>query len=348
MRRRANQAITTAMDLGLNRLGAAATEAQRRAWWSAMFMLILSSIDHETPPINSLGDQRITTPYPSFHNQPELWPLLLQAGAAILSVSQTLRNHNAHSTVEPSSSSNISAKITQLDSNLSKLTRKLDRSPQLESGISVDTQGLRTMWAIAQALAYSARVRLHRVRVFTDIPLYINNHCDLISYQETRNPSQTLSSGIFTSSVFPFTEAQSSLICLKASLAMVRAYERVAIFAEGGPTVTSRATTTPPQAHIVLPFFMCGAMQASYVLLITHYRLQVSLRSKDQGSTYSHLLHHPEPGFEVQDTERLLRELRQGIDSVLRVVRLATMFEGIRGMGEEIQAAYHGVCAGDF
>ncbi|KAI9045596.1 fungal specific transcription factor domain-containing protein [Aspergillus affinis] len=208
MRSRANQAITAAIDLGLHSLGAAATEAQRRAWWSA------------------------------------LWPLLLQAEAAILSVSQILRNHSTHSTAESSSSPNISARITQ------------------------------------------------------------------------------------------------------PSLAMARAYERVAIFAEGGPTITACTTISPPQPHIVLPFFMCGALQASYVLLMTHYRLREALRS--EVSTYRHLLHQPEPGFEVQDTERLLRELRQGIDSILRVMGLAIMFEGVGGMGGEIQAAYHGVCAGEF
>ena len=36
MRSRANQALTTAMDLSLHNLGAKATEAQRRTWWSTV------------------------------------------------------------------------------------------------------------------------------------------------------------------------------------------------------------------------------------------------------------------------------------------------------------------------
>ena len=36
MRTRANQAITTAMDLGLHSLDSSASEAHRRAWWSAV------------------------------------------------------------------------------------------------------------------------------------------------------------------------------------------------------------------------------------------------------------------------------------------------------------------------
>lgn len=36
MRSRANQALTAAMDLSLHNMGAKATEAQRRTWWSAL------------------------------------------------------------------------------------------------------------------------------------------------------------------------------------------------------------------------------------------------------------------------------------------------------------------------
>ncbi|RAH87435.1 hypothetical protein BO86DRAFT_3144 [Aspergillus japonicus CBS 114.51] len=155
MRRRANQAITTAMDLRLHSLGAAATEAQRRAWWGAMFILYLSSIDQDVLPIITLDDPRITTPYPAIHNHSEPWPLLLQAEAIILSVSQTLYNRRRPPALAGTAPSQLTAAITRLDANILELTRKLDRSPRPSSRTGVEAQALLTTWAIAQSLVYS-------------------------------------------------------------------------------------------------------------------------------------------------------------------------------------------------
>lgn len=40
MHSRANQALTTAMDCSLHKLGGIASEAQRRAWWTTVRLLI--------------------------------------------------------------------------------------------------------------------------------------------------------------------------------------------------------------------------------------------------------------------------------------------------------------------
>lgn len=172
-----------------------------------------------------------------------------------------------------------------------------------------------------------------------DIPLFLNKHCDIAAIQR-RDTAHLLSEQRFES-IFPFTEQQSSVICLKSSLAIVRAFEGLASpdqlrYPIGGPPATD---TTSPETALILPFFMCGAMQGSYILLMTHYRLRAALLS-DQVSIYHHLLHQPDPASEIPDAERLLRELRQGIESILGSVRLTTMFEGVGGMSHEIQAAY--------
>lgn len=77
---------------------------------------------------------------------------------------------------------------------------------------------------------------------------------------------------------------------------------------------------------------------------MTHYQLRAALLS-DQVSNHYYLLHHPEPGSEIQDAERLLRELRRGIESILGSMKLAATFEGVAGIGHEIHAAYQSVFA---
>ncbi|PYI12598.1 hypothetical protein BO78DRAFT_465738 [Aspergillus sclerotiicarbonarius CBS 121057] len=334
MRSRANQAITAAMDLSLHNSGPTATEAQRRAWWSAMFVLYLSSVDQQVSPIITLDDQRITTPYPSFRVSSEPWPLLLQAEQAIISVSEAINDCGTQSTMAVAS---VSERILRLDSEISTLLRDLDCSPQLELRTGADARAMQDMRTIARVLTHSARLRLHRFRAFMDIPLFLNKHCDIAAIQK-RDAAHPLSGPRFES-VFPFTEQQSSLICLKSSLAIARAYEDLAAPDRSrSPSGTPALDTTAETGHI-LPFFMCGAMQGSYVLLMTYYRLRAALLS-DQVSIYHHLLHQPEPESEMQDAERLLRELRQGIESILGSVRLTTIFEGVGGMNHEIQAAY--------
>ncbi|PWY83155.1 hypothetical protein BO94DRAFT_625532 [Aspergillus sclerotioniger CBS 115572] len=330
MRSRANQAITAAMDLGLHNSGPTATESQRRAWWSAMFVLYLSSADQQVSPIITLDDQKITTPYPSFRVSSEPWPLILQAEQAIICVSEAINDCGAQSTMAVAS---VSEKILQLDSQISALLRDLDCSLQLELRTGADARAMQVMRIVARVLTHSARLRLHRFRAFMDIPLFLNKHCDIAAIQR-RDAANPLSKQRFESA-FPFTEQQSSVICLKSSLSVVRAFEDLASPDQSRCPIGG----TPVADALILPFFMCGAMQGSYVLLMTHYRLRAALLS-DQVSIYHHLLHQPEPASEIQDAERLLRELRQGIESILGSVRLTTMFEGVGGMSHEIQAAY--------
>ncbi|GKZ19558.1 hypothetical protein AbraCBS73388_004367 [Aspergillus brasiliensis] len=340
MRSRANQAVTAAMDLGLHSLGPSATEAQRRAWWSVMVVLYLSSVDQQVSPVITLDDPRITTPYPSFRVTSDPWPLLLHAEKAIISVWGTMndRETNPSLTVVPS---NISEKILQLDSEICTVMRQLDCSPQVGPRTGPDAHATRTMWTIARILIHMARVRLHRYRAFMDIPLFLDKHCDIAAIQDNRELAQFRLQPSFESA-FPFAEQQSSLICLKSALALARAFESLASPGSKypiGSVLATQATNSPATTHIV-PYFACGAMQGSYVLLMIHYQLDAALLS-NQVSSYRHLLHRPEPTSEVQDAERLLRELRQGVESILGSMTSANMFEGVSGMRQEIQAVYH-------
>lgn len=179
-----------------------------------------------------------------------------------------------------------------------------------------------------------------------DLPIFLDKHCGLAAIQnltDTTAPPQS-ACPMTIGSLFPFDQQHSSLTCLKSALAIARAFEDIA-----SPSSShnhfhpSQETLEPPsdmsQAPSILPFFSCAAMQSSYVLFMSHYRLRAALLS-DQVSNHYYLLHHPEPGSEIQDAERLLRELRRGIESILGSMKLTVTFEGVAGMGHEIHAAY--------
>jgi hypothetical protein len=66
--------------------------------------------------------------------------------------------------------------------------------------------------------------------------------------------------------------------------------------------------------------------------------LRAALESGNIASCYC-LLDHPEADSEVQDVERLMCEIRQGLKSILGALRGAQMFEGVSDMSKEIHIA---------
>lgn len=80
-------------------------------------------------------------------------------------------------------------------------------------------------------------------------------------------------------------------------------------------------------------------MQSFYALTMLLRRVRTSLSSGDLQACY-HLLSQPEPGSEVQDAERLVEELRNGLESLSASMRADVAFEGVVGMVQEIE----GVC----
>lgn len=177
-----------------------------------------------------------------------------------------------------------------------------------------------------------------------DIPLFLNKYCDLAAIQEMMEATSAFDSRRPPNldSIFPFTEQDSSLVCLKSAQLISRTLEDIPIanpylhpFVVTGRKPTGVTGKTP----YMLPFFMCAAMQGSYVLLMLHYRLRAALESKHL-SMYYYLLHSPQTDSESQDAERLLRELRQGMESIVGAVKLANMFEGVGSMSQEIYIAY--------
>ncbi|KAJ5544029.1 hypothetical protein N7494_005308 [Penicillium frequentans] len=344
MRNRANRAITTAMDISLHNLGTVASEAQRRAWWSVVCVHFLSSILQLTRPIITMSDPIITTPFPIFNVGFEPWSLLLKAENAAISVHSLVQDcHLEDENVVLSG--DTKERIQQLDSDLVSIIALSDRSPrQGECSKTAETFSSQNMWMIARVIAHSARIKLHRFRAFLDIPIFLDKYCGLsaIYQKNTYPPLPQLRGPKNFDSVFPFTVPESSLICLKSSLVVARAFKNIyspnpCYTDEPRQPGTCQAIT---QVHPrSLPFFACAAMQSSYVLLMLHHRVQAALKS-ERLSTCHFFLNRPENEIEHQDTERLTDEMQFGVESMLFSLKSDLVFEGVGKMSREVEAAY--------
>ncbi|GIJ86792.1 hypothetical protein Asppvi_005687 [Aspergillus pseudoviridinutans] len=351
MRMRANQALTTAMDYSLHQLDENATEAQRRAWWTAVIVMYHSSANNDSSPIISISDPRITTPYPRFDIQSKVsevpWSHLLKAQDAIVSVCAVMRPVTGKSQ-NGSPALDLREQACRLDRHILSLAADCDHC-DLESGVAENDQAENlaalSLWKTACAMTHTARVKLHRYRAFSDIPIFLEKHCDLTFLKLDAFPSQTASLPAQSDldSIFPFTQTESSIICLKSSLAISRA---LASLPHSGLSPLRTAEIDEQRANSnaagytgSLPFFKCAAMQASYVLYMLVHRVRAALSSKRLSVCYP-LLNHPEPVTEVQDAKRLIEELRNGAHSMIVCMKRDLIFEGISGMIRDLDAAY--------
>ena len=190
----------------------------------------------------------------------------------------------------------------------------------------------------------SARIRLHRARAFMDIPMFSRKYCGLTAIENERDEYSAIGSlpSPDIDLAFPFTEEKSSLICLKSALAISRALKSLSmdgLHPSHPRTEKQQQITTDNPPPFLLPFFVCSAMQGSYALLMSLHRLRGALVSDDLSSCY-HLLNNPEKSSEIQDAQRLMREIQDGLKSVLDAMKGAQMFEGVASMSKEIRIAY--------
>lgn len=69
------------------------------------------------------------------------------------------------------------------------------------------------------------------------------------------------------------------------------------------------------------------------------HRLRASMATDRLADCY-HLLNNPTPASEIADAERLTEELRHGVEIIGRDLKSDVIFEGVGGMGREIEGAY--------
>lgn len=180
--------------------------------------------------------------------------------------------------------------------------------------------------------------------------MFLEKYCDLaaINQGNRENFANTLHSPDFDS-LFPFTQADSSRVCLKSALAISRELERLSLvttgyfrFQDSGRT---NSMTTNDSVKVFLPFFACTAMQSAYSLLMCHYRLKAAQVSGNPSSCH-YLLNAPEPESEYLDLERSMHEIRNSLESILGAMEGALMFKSVRGMIQEVQIACHSAMLG--
>lgn len=355
MRFRANQAVTTAMDMSLHDLGKEAietSESQRRAWWMTMYMAYFSSVLNVSPPIISADDPRITTPYPQFLVPLEPWPLVLKAQQALFTTAEMLKDLEAGSDgLQILSEGNFD----ELNTYIQSLVVESDRPLPVVNRQKAESSAAEGIWIIARILIHTARIRLHRLKAFLDAPIFLQKHCGLSSIAGL-DSSSTLSRSISRTrdlgTIFPFTEQQSSSLCLTSALVVARSFNNLppplpnptdsdtsaedVSFSEMNKHSISRFHHCP----LILPYFACCAMQSCYALLMVLYKVRAS-KASDRLSSCYHLLNNPMPGTEVQDSERLLEEIRHAVESLRTSFLQNAAFEGVDGMRSEIEGALH-------
>lgn len=185
-----------------------------------------------------------------------------------------------------------------------------------------------------------------------DFPLFLDRYCHIASIN-TQNPDSTAipSPASFTdrNSFFPFTEQESSNICLKTALVIATAFRNLPY---PNPYGTQALEISPMTSGSgisseglvrkyprTIPYFACCAMQSCYSMLMILHKIRACLAT-DRLATCYHLLSKPEPASEVSDAERLIEELRHGVESLGICLKSDIIFEGVGGMGHEIEHSY--------
>ncbi|GAP92301.1 putative C6 zinc finger domain-containing protein [Rosellinia necatrix] len=236
------------------------------------------------------------------------------------------------------------------------LTQPVDRSE------AVLANALRCMSRIK---LNSARIKVHRYCAFFDIAVFSGKHCDLASLPgtETNNsdpqrlqaccittlhspPSASnYSTGSLSPSTtdspspgstdhvqspvseFPFSNHESSRICLKSALNIAASFDAMPYpnptgqYCEGPIFLGSR---TPFMTPRTMPSFACCAMQCSYALLMVKDRTEALYPRSNGGSSVL--------------VDNLRGRLQQGLLSVFATLEnYATAFEALGGMRDQIR-----------
>jgi hypothetical protein len=256
----------------------------------------------------------------------------------------------------------------EVNSFITTLLSESDRSLDVSSEQGAEAFANQNMWMIARIMVhtwvftisscfeqmisilnsrFSARVRLHHFRMFMDLPIFLDQHCGLSSINEsffldsvlTISPDRAAE----LEAVFPCTEQESSLICLKSSLAIARTFRNLPapdtlysdVCLETDPLAGDRASQKHPKT---LPYFACCTMQSCYTLLMLLNKVRSCSQSGNLSSCY-HLLSNPEPDSEAQDAERLIEEMRHGMESIRLGLKRDVVFEGVGAMSREVEGS---------
>ncbi|KIW17815.1 hypothetical protein PV08_05010 [Exophiala spinifera] len=366
MRNRASQAYDAAVSLGLNDTSRLApdeyTEARRRAWWMTYTVAMQCAIVSATPPMMITDLTHFRTPFPMISSDPDAWLFFLEAQQTICLCTQyTVALKKAlEAGVSPNE---LSGKKTALDREIDAILYRHAAQPvdvPLLSSTDFEEQTLaRSLRAQAHIKLNSARIKLHRYNAFRDLPIFTRKHCDLeptdptaprqlgcschsVSPTVTPESIQSGNNSISPAdsdpmpklaSEIPFNDLIAAKICMKAALAIGRAFEILPypnpmqlappLY---GPSMLSITSMNP--APRTMPAFACCAMQSCYTLLTLCYR------SLERQCVYQRSV----------ATDKGLEGLYAGIGRVLAALQNYSMaFEALNGMTQQVEEALDAV-----
>ncbi|WEW60985.1 hypothetical protein PRK78_006474 [Emydomyces testavorans] len=336
MRNRAGEAYVLAMNMSLHTLGREDdifAEARRRAWW------MTGSIVSTTA-----------------------WPVLIQAQQVLVSATQYIYDLN-RALRGRADMSHVYGRVDKLNSWALAALSQANTLPPIQPSL-VDTYRSEAITAdsiraISRIKISSARIKIHRLRAFMDIPIFIKKHCDLTcasigstdtESKDTEAPqeisklsccstsvsqipahnetSPSISSPVSDASAyswlsedsFPFSNHESTGICLESALTIARMFDSLPY---PRPTYKdARFAALHPSCEPMprtMPSFACCAMQSTYAMLMLYYKSRVTKQEVDKNS-----------GTNLDQSHE---KLKHGLQCVISAVRnYAIAFEALDGM----------------
>lgn len=128
---------------------------------------------------------------------------------------------------------------------------------------------------------------------------------------------------------FPFSNHESSRLCLNSALAIAAAFEAL-------PLPASASAESLGLAPRTMPSFACCAMQSAYTLLMVYHRTWVLAQ---QQTPLEGAIQQQEKSVQDNAT-RLLEKCDQGLRSILSALdNYSIAFEALGGMRDQVQAA---------
>ncbi|KAH7014788.1 C6 zinc finger domain protein [Ilyonectria destructans] len=327
---RASQALVTAKNLSLHRLGPETdrfSEARRRAWWMTYYYAHLCSVVRQSASINVDDDSEFITPYPRIESDPEAWTIFIESLRISVASVRFTASHKA-SLESQAEADSIYEQMDKLDRWVVLAAARAESDLPVLSTAQLDPASelvtAQVMRRICRIRFSSARIRIHRYHAFSDIPLFGKNHCDLTPSNILNvSTSDLVSMSDTASALLPaptFTCDQSAAICVESALTISRQLQNLpAPNADYAGNVLS----------CTMPTTSCCAMQASYALLMQFCRLRVMSQIPVV------------PPSSKTSAERLSEELRHGLDGIIAAMEgFAGVFQAISGMTDEVDAAY--------
>ncbi|EGC44544.1 C6 zinc finger domain-containing protein [Histoplasma capsulatum var. duboisii H88] len=349
MRHRAGQAFVTAMNMSLHALppeDSIYAEARRRAWWMTCWPLLMRA-QHAL----IAGTQFIIDLNQTLKSRGDMSYIYERMKKIDAWIRPVLAQANTAPPVSPVSGITDSEAITAQSIRkicLIKLSSALIKTHRFRAFLDIPifikkhcdltcaSIGYLATEADAQGSSKHccADTNLYDI---PPIPLPGQSPSSCSTTSDISGPTTSSSTWVDQDS-FPFTNQQSTEICLTSALTIAHMFHTlpypVPVYGDKDlPDLSSRAQSPSHELSIVaprtMPSFACCAMQSSYAMLMLYYKSRVV----DQNIYVE--------GRPLNFSEELTEELQYGLECVISAVRnYSRVFEALDGMREEIESAF--------